>query len=239
MWSDNWDYTIHTKKAITYIVKMLLVYNMSSGNKEHPWKNGYWIDRKDSGSIAQINGENLEFFSHVYLDYPELKPEEGNTGKLEYGDFGPAPPELAELSGIQNFNLRLEIQAFNFKLRLILNDEGTRYYAEKFMATQKNFTIRDWVNDEMLNEFKESRDHADAPICPYAELQPDKLGKIIWFSGPPGAGKSTTAQLMGRKHGYVYYEGDCYNSISNPFVDLNVDNPSMAQTDQTPLKVYT
>ena len=211
---------------------------MSSENNKHPWKNGYWINRKDRGGIAYINDENIEFFSHVYLDYPELlKLEEGNVGKLEYGDFGPAPSELAELSGIQNFNLRLQIKEFN--LRLILNDEGTRFYGEKMIATQKNFKMREWVSNEMLNEFKESRESAEAPICPYAKLQPDKLGKIIWFSGPPGAGKSTTAQLMGRKHGYVYYEGDCYNSIANPFIDLNVDNPTMVQSEQTPLKVYT
>ena len=209
---------------------------MSSENNKHPWKNGYWINRKESGVIAYINGENIEFFSHVYLDYPELKPEgTQDVGKLEYGEFGPAPLELVELSGIQNFNLRL--QHGEFKLRLILNDEGTRFYAEKLIATEKNFNIREWVNDQMLNEFKESRESADAPICQYAKLQPAKLGKIIWFSGPPGAGKTTTAQLMGRKHGHVYYEGDCYNSIMNPFVDLNVDNPTMAQSEQTPLKV--
>ena len=209
---------------------------MSSKHKEHPWKNGYWIDRKDNGTIFHINGEDIEFFSHVYLDYPELlKLEEGNVGKLEYGDFGPAPSELAELSGIQNFNLRLQIK--EFKLRLILNDEGTRFYGEKMIATQKNFKMREWVSNEMLNEFKESRESAEAPVCQYAKLQPDKLGKIIWFSGPPGAGKSTTAQLMGRKHGYVYYEGDCYSTMTNPFIDLNVDIPTMAQNSQTPLKV--
>ena len=211
---------------------------MSSENNKHPWKNGYWINRKDRGGIAYINDENIEFFSHVYLDYPELKPEAPeNKGRLEYGDFGPAPPELAELSGIQNFNLKLETKAF--KRRLILNNEGTRYYAEKMIATQKNFAIREWVNDEMLNEFKESRDSADEPICQYAKLQPDNLGKIVWFSGPPGAGKSTSAQLMGRKNGYIFYEGDCYNCIANPFVDLNVDNPTMAQHEQTPLKVFS
>ena len=175
---------------------------MSSEKKKHPWKNGYWLDRKDSGTIAYIKDENIEFFSHIYLDYPELKEEAESIGRLEYGDFGPAPPELAELSGIQNFNLRLETKAF--KRRLILNDEGTRYYAEKMIATQKNFKIREWANDEKLNEFKESRDSADEPICQYAKFQPDKLGKIVWFSGPPGAGKSTTAQLMGRKNGYIY-----------------------------------
>ena len=233
MWSDYCDDTILS----THIGKTYLVYNMSSENKEHPWKNGYWIDRKESGGIAYVNGENIEFFSHVYLDHPELKPEAKDLGKLEYGDFGPAPPELAELSGVQNFNLRLEFKIF--KLRLILNNEGTRFYAEKMVPTQKDFKMREWVNDEELNEFKELREPADAPICNYAKLQPNKPGKIIWFSGPPGAGKSTTAQLMGRKHGYVYYEGDCYNSMSNPFIDLNVDNPSLAQSDQTPLKVCT
>merc|ERR1711936_1101007 len=113
------------------------VNNMSSKHKEHPWKNGYWIDRKESGGIAYINGENIEFFSHVYLDYPELKPEAEDVGKLEYGDFGPAPPDLAELSGIQNFNLRLQLKFF--KLRLILNDEGTRFYAEKNDSNPKGF----------------------------------------------------------------------------------------------------
>ena len=210
---------------------------MSSENKEHPWKNGYWIDRKDNGNIQYINGDNVEYFSHVYLDYPELKPEVlHNVGRLEYGEFGPAPSELTELFGIQNFNLRLKTKKFT--IRLILNDEGTRYCAEKKIATQKNFHIREWANNETLKEFMESRDPADAPVCQYAKKLPDKLGKIIWFSGPPGAGKSTTAQLMGRKHGYVYYEGDCYNSMTNPFLDLNVDNPSVAQSDQPPLKVY-
>ena len=210
---------------------------MSSENNIHPWKNGYWIDRKERGGIAYINGETIEYFSHVYLDHPDLKPEAEDVGRLEYGDFGPAPPELVKLSGIQNFNLRLEIK--QLKRRLILNNEGTRYYAEKSIATQKNFKIREWVNDEMLNEFKDSRDSADEPICQYAKLQPDKLGKVVWFSGPPGAGKSTTAQLMGRKNGYIFYEGDCYNDIANPFVDLNVDNPTLAQSEQTPLKVFS
>ena len=57
------------------------------------------------------------------------------------------------------------------------------------------------------------------------------------FLGPPGAGKSTTAQLFGRNHGYVYYEADCFMSQLNPFVDLNADNPTLEQFRQTPLSV--
>ena len=55
--------------------------------------------------------------------------------------------------------------------------------------------------------------------------------------GPPGAGKSTSAQLLSRSEGYVYYEADCFGTFMNPFIDPNVDEPSLAQVSQRPLKV--
>merc|ERR1712141_367334 len=58
----------------------------------------------------------------------------------------------------------------------------------------------------------------------------------LWFSGPPGTGKSTSAQLMGRNHGYVYYEADAFMSFANPFNDIDVDDPSMSTMTQKPLK---
>ena len=41
---------------------------------------------------------------------------------------------------------------------------------------------------------------------------------------------------MGRHHGYIYYEGDAYLGFVNPFVDVHVDNPSLVQLTQKPLK---
>ena len=73
--------------------------------------------------------------------------------------------------------------------------------------------------------------------CPHITPKPEKQGKIYWISGPPGAGKSTTCQLLGRKHGFVYYEADAMLSFVNPFVPLDVENPSYAQRFQKPLKV--
>ena len=49
-------------------------------------------------------------------------------------------------------------------------------------------------------------------------------------------GKSTSAQLLGRDHGYVYYEADCFKKISNPYVPLSVDNPSLAHVNQKVLR---
>ena len=48
-------------------------------------------------------------------------------------------------------------------------------------------------------------------------------------------GKSTTAQLLGRNKGFVYYEGDCFGGGRNPYIPLDVPNPSMAQVRQSHL----
>ena len=60
---------------------------------------------------------------------------------------------------------------------------------------------------------------------------------FLLFSGPPGAGKSTTGMLLARKHGYIYYEADCFGMFANPFVDPNVEEPTLQVLKQKPLKV--
>ena len=61
-------------------------------------------------------------------------------------------------------------------------------------------------------------------------------GKIIWLTGAPGMGKSTSAQILARNHGYVYYEADCFAILKNPYIPLDVSNPSLAQVHQATLK---
>ena len=43
-------------------------------------------------------------------------------------------------------------------------------------------------------------DPIEAPPGPY-KIQPDNQGKLLWITGSPGVGKSTSAQLLGRKKG--------------------------------------
>ena len=42
---------------------------------------------------------------------------------------------------------------------------------------------------------------------------------------------------MARKHDYIYYEADATMQFINPFVDLNVDNPTVAAFSGKSLKV--
>ena len=63
------------------------------------------------------------------------------------------------------------------------------------------------------------------------------IGKIIWLSGPPGAGKSTSGLFLAKKYGYVYYEADGYMFSVNPYIPLDSAEPSMATMSQPPLKV--
>ena len=217
---------------------------MTSESKKCPWKNGYWSDVKEKNNLTFVDGENVENINHAYIDYPELKPEttiEAKKGTWTYGDFGPAPAEIVELAGLPNFNIQVQLSGEDNEItfKLILNEQGTRVYGPGFVPyiSSQKYIIMEWLSEQKLNEFKESRQAADALICPYAKIQPGNLGKIVWFSGPPGSGKSTSAQMLGRKHGYVFYEGDCIMQSLSPFIDLNVEEPTMVQNEQIPLKV--
>ena len=69
------------------------------------------------------------------------------------------------------------------------------------------------------------------------KIRPENQGKLVWLSGPPGAGKSTTGQLMSREAGFVYLEVDCIMNFLNPFVPTDVENPSVSGFRQKALKV--
>ena len=60
---------------------------------------------------------------------------------------------------------------------------------------------------------------------------------LIINLGPPGAGKSTSAQMLAKDNGFIYFEADCFGYFVNPYVDVNVEEPTLAIYKQTPLKV--
>ena len=98
-------------------------------------------------------------------------------------------------------------------------------------------TVLEWMSEKEAEAFEADADGdpIKAPPGPY-KIQPDYLGKFLWITGPPGLGKSTSAQLLSKNYGYVYYEGDCFSHCRNPYVPADVPNPSMATASQKPLK---
>merc|ERR1719219_946750 len=90
------------------------------------------------------------------------------------------------------------------------------------------------MTEEEAEELDNDGDPIDAPPNHY-KVEPERQGRLIWITGPPGLGKSTSAQLLSREHGYVYYEGDCFFGLRNPYIPPNVDNPSLQSSKQRKL----
>ena len=82
---------------------------------------------------------------------------------------------------------------------------------------------------------REGGDPLSHPTCPTAPLQSGPPGLLLWLTGAPGSGKSTTAQLLARNHGWVYYDVDCFGDLRNPFIHPDTSNPTMATARQRPL----
>ena len=66
--------------------------------------------------------------------------------------------------------------------------------------------------------------------------QPEKKGKLLFISGAPGLGKSTSGLILSRTNDYVYYEADAFMGHLNPYVPVDVDEPSLATLTQNALK---
>ena len=77
-------------------------------------------------------------------------------------------------------------------------------------------------------------DPISAPPSHY-KMEPERQGKLVLISGAPGLGKSTTAQMLSRHHGFVFYEGDCFFGLRNPYIPSHVPEASLAQHKQRKL----
>merc|ERR1711936_801906 len=163
-----------------------------------PWKSGTWYSPLSMSQLFYVDGEKVEIKNMISLDFSESKPL--FSGIWAQGDFGPAKPEIVEKTGVQNYNVQMD------------------HFFGKILKC---------LTPEELEKIKENREPCESPSLSYKEPNPNSPGKLIWLSGPPGAGKSTTGGLLGKNHGYIYYEADCFGMFCNPFVDPNVEEPTL------------
>ena len=204
-----------------------------SNQSKTPWKDGYYYCSTLNAWLKKVNGSSCDVYSILKLDYPDIDPL-ADVGTWTFGDFGPAREDVQKASGgLKNYNIEMNVHNgmdHNFG---IVSEDGKTIYTWGIM---NELAILKWQSDEDLKKLSDDREPFETPSCSY-KIQPENQGRLVWLSGPPGAGKSTTAQLMGRDAGYVYYEADCTSSFLNPFIPTDVDNPTTAAFKQKALKV--
>jgi len=153
-------------------------------------------------------------------------------GIIKVGDFGEADPEVVKLSGKKSYNIEI---TYSFGQNVIehgvLSGDGLKMISKGMMGIAE----MEWVTEEEVARLEAEGDPIEAPPGEY-KIQPEYQGKFLWITGPAGLGKSTSAQLLGRNYGYVFYESDCFGSIKNPYIPVNAENPTMAQVHQKALK---
>ena len=201
--------------------------NYETAHKSYPWKEGNYLGT-----------------GHYPVSYPAIKIS-GDQGLLSGGlemkitfvpgDFGEADPEVAEVSGGLRYNVqeKIEVGGKERITPMVLTDEGKVFFFKSPAKTIPIGSLR-WVTEEEAQEAANDGDPIEAPPSNY-KLEPERQGKLLWITGAPGLGKSTTGQLLSRDHGFVFYEGDCFWSLRNPYIPPNVPEASLAQVQQRKL----
>merc|ERR1711936_193758 len=195
------------------------------------------LNNMADGVISLLDGSyrtiRLEFVSAVITgNKAVIKSSDGSTQDIdiESGQFGEADPEIVEFTGKKFYNIRFTNRAGMNKLGIV-NDDGTKVSMKGIIAIGE----LQWMSVEEAAAFEGEGDPVEAPPGPY-KVQPDHLGKFLWITGSPGLGKSTSAHLLNKIGGYVYYETDCFGACRNPYISDDATNPSKAVALQKPLQ---
>jgi len=172
-------------------------------------------------AVVTVKGEDVTLGG---LDNDDTEKKEDKR-ILKTGVFKETDKRIFDLTGQRNYEMHM-INPSNTE------DESFGVISNDYRKiTCKNrygiiFTMEriDETEAKVLKEAAENaKDPADAPPNHYT-LRPGHIGKLVFISGAPGFGKSTTARRMMEKEGFVYYEGDCFMSNKNPYLPPGVNS---------------
>ena len=190
---------------------------------------GIWVLSEKKYYVYEVKDGIVKKRNLAYYDYPELQLDEGIVS-WNIGVFSIMPKTLQELTGGNiHFNFKLGTGKEGF----LSNDGKTILTIPKSGASIE--TIK-WVSQEEFQIILDSRENWDQASTFYPISS--QRGKILFLNGAPGAGKSTASYALAKNHGYVFYEGDCFTKLVNPYVPLDVELDVCDTPLQMPLKNY-
>ena len=196
-----------------------------------PWVDGYYRIGSISSWVYLVEGESVTM--QGLAGEPSVKSDDPTMkGTWKYGEFGDTHPAVEEETGKKCNNVEMKLWADKWVEKGVLSDDGKKL---SFFGMENKVDTCEWLSEQELATLKDSGDPVDAPPGPY-KLQPETLGKILWISGAPGLGKSTSGHLLSKTAGYVYYEADAFMSHVNPYIPPEAEEPSMATMKQRFLK---
>jgi gluconate kinase len=192
-----------------------------------PWKNGFYRMKGMPFLIFTVDGENVTMES-VSGKATNHGSDPNMKGTWKHGDFGEAQADIAKEAGKHEYNIDINLWGGMLGGKGIVSDDRMKVTFWGIGNAVDNFT---WENKESILAFRGTGDPVDAPPSHY-QVQPDYQGQFLFISGAPGLGKSTTGQLLSKKAGYVYYEGDCFWTNVNPYIPPDAKEPSVAGMTQ-------
>jgi len=199
--------------------------------KAMPWTDGNYRVKDMSNMVFVVKGEKVSMLMLNDTASAE-ETDDFKKGTWTYGDYGEAHASIVEASGESNYNIEMTILGGKWITKGVVASCGKKIFV---IGISNELDTYDWITEDQLTALREEGDSVDAPSSHY-KIQPEYQGKLLWISGPPGAGKSTSGQMLSKTAGYVYYEADCFMFHANPYIPTDVVEPSLGVSKQKPLK---
>ena len=199
---------------------------------ETPWKDGYYMAKNDTDKkIHIVKGSNVTTRQLIEFDY-DLPQSDKSKGTWTFGDFGEASEKLQNAGQKKLCNVQFDYEDGPWKEKGIMNSEGTKI---TFIEPDGNVDEFQWKSPEEIQNVLDSREPIEDRKHFY-KIQPENQGKLIFLTGSPGCGKSSTALKLAQKSGFVFYEGDCFYMLKNPYIPLDAKEPSVEMAKQNHVK---